>query len=140
MKTRITKEQFIDVFRKYDKWVAADEKNDEEKNHIKEIKMKILRQGDVTLRPSKIKSDATLTDSMILAEGEMTGHAHRIVAGQVEVYRQVAQGLMYLKVLSDMATLFHEEHEDVYIPKGEYEVKTQREWDWFSEEVRRVTD
>jgi hypothetical protein len=64
----------------------------------------------------------------ILARGEVTGHTHRIVEGQVRLY-QVAAGIMYLRVLSEFAKLYHEEHEDIVLPKGDYEVRQQREFD-----------
>jgi hypothetical protein len=28
--------------------------------------------------------------------------------------------------------LYHEEHEDVVLPKGDYEVRQQREYDWIA--------
>ena len=102
--------------------------------------MKVYRQGDVLIKPEKIPIDATKNEGFILAEGERTGHAHRIIKGQIEIYKNMVVGLMYLKVLSDQAVLAHEEHEDINLPMGEYSVKIQREYDWFSDEVRNVAD
>jgi hypothetical protein len=102
--------------------------------------MKKFRQGDVVIQPEKIPTEATRKEGLVLAEGEVTGHAHRIVRGNAELYRDFVKGLLWMKVLSEYATLVHEEHEDIELPMGEYSVKIQREWDWFSEEVRNVAD
>lgn len=102
--------------------------------------MKIVRQGDVIIKPEKIPMDSTKTEGFVLAEGERTGHAHRITRGQVELYKNIAAGLLWLKVISEYACLSHEEHEDIELPMGEYAVMIQREYDWFSEEVRNVCD
>lgn len=102
--------------------------------------MKVWRQGDVIIKPETVPSDATKIEGVVLAEGERTGHAHRISQGQVELYRNIAAGLLWLKVMSEFACLSHEEHEDIVLPMGDYLVKIQREYDWFSEEVRNVAD
>ena len=95
--------------------------------------MKAYRQGDVSIvaadklpkRMRRVKGEP------ILARGEVTGHAHRIVEGQVKLY-QLAMGVMYLRVLSEFAKLYHEEHEDVVLPKGDYQIRRQREFDPFA--------
>jgi hypothetical protein len=98
--------------------------------------MKTYRQGDVSIlavnevpkKARKVKGEP------ILAHGEVTGHSHRIVEGRVFMY-QVVSGLLYLRVLSEFAKLSHEEHKDVMLPKGDYEVRRQREFDWIGNEV-----
>lgn len=100
--------------------------------------MKIYRQGDVVIKPSEIPV-AKKDKSKTLAEGEVTGHAHRISKGRADIYKTLA-GLIFLKVLSDFATISHEEHEDINLPMGDYSVIIQREFDWYTEEVRRVAD
>jgi hypothetical protein len=42
---------------------------------------------------------------------------------------QLATGILFLRVLSEFAKLYHEEHEDVILPKGNYEIRRQREFD-----------
>lgn len=97
----------------------------------------LVRQGDVIIKPSKI-IEGEKQKNLVLAEGERTGHAHRLTRGQAEVYKTMV-GLMFLKVLSE-GVLFHEEHEDIKLPVGNYQILIQREFDWFSEEVRNVQD
>ncbi len=104
--------------------------------------MKLYRQGDVLIRPLTKEIDVELKakPDLVLAEGEVTGHAHRITKGEVSLQVNAMIGLMILKVLSKNAVLSHEEHEDIMLPMGDYEIKQQREFDWFTEEVRRVAD
>ena len=101
--------------------------------------MKVFRQGDVSIiaiegLPGKVKH---VKGEPILARGEVTGHAHRMIEGKVRLY-QLA-GLLYLKVLSEFARLYHEEHEDVVLPRGDYQIRQQREFEWRpTPEMRRV--
>lgn len=76
---------------------------------------------------------------LVLARGELSGHAHRIVEGKASLH-QLAAGALYLSVKSAFAKLYHEEHEDVRLPKGDYEIRRQREFDWLGSEVRNVAD
>lgn len=101
--------------------------------------MKVYRQGDVLIKPSK-KIDGKKKKDLVLAEGKMTGHSHRIISGEAALYMQATLGLLYLKVLSENAELYHEEHESIMLPMGEYEIIIQREFDWFNEETRKVVD
>lgn len=101
----------------------------------------IARQGDVLITlVENIPAKLELKKDLVLAEGEMKGHAHRITKGQAELFINATLGLMYLKVLSDTAELFHEEHSSIVLPMGDYEIGQQKEFDWFSEEIRRVVD
>ena len=101
----------------------------------------VYRQGDVIVKVIGTNPDgeAKLLSHLTLAEGEATGHKHRITRGQAELY-QMATGLMYLKVLSDFATLYHEEHEEIELPKGDYEVSIEREYDWIEGLEKKVVD
>ena len=93
--------------------------------------MKAFRQGDVSILAVK--------GELVLARGELSGHAHRIVDGKASLHRLPAGGL-FLRVESRSARLFHEEHEDVRLPRGNYEIRQQREFDWFATGVRYVAD
>jgi hypothetical protein len=92
--------------------------------------MQAYRQGDVSIMAvNQIPKQARkVRGELVLARGEVTGHAHKIVEGQAFLFR-VATGLLYLRVLSEFAKLYHEEHEDIILPKGEYEIRRQREFD-----------
>ena len=91
--------------------------------------MNPIRQGDVLLIPleSAVQDCGHKLPHLTLAEGEVTGHRHRISDGQAELYER--DGTLYLKVLSLDATLTHEEHQAVSLPKGDWLVRIQREYE-----------
>lgn len=101
----------------------------------------VYRQGDVIIRAldAKPEGEAKLLLHLTLAKGEATGHRHRITRGVAELYL-LAVGIMYLKVLSKFATLYHEEHEEIELPKGDYEVLIEREYDWVEGLEKKVVD
>lgn len=87
------------------------------------------RQGDVFLIPvNSLPAPAQRHGHrQVLAEGEVTGHAHRFtVPGETEVF--TVTGQMYVEVLTETATLSHEEHGPIALPRGGYEVRIQREY------------
>lgn len=88
--------------------------------------MQPIRQGDVILKPVKPAFGKKLSH-LTLAEGEVTGHSHRISSGNAELYEK--NGTLYLRVLSQQATLTHEEHKAIEIPQGIWMVRIQREYE-----------
>lgn len=84
------------------------------------------RHGDVILKPVD-QVEGTKLDHLVLAEGEVTGHAHRISDGQAELYEK--NGTLYLRVLSETAALTHEEHHRIDVPKGDWIIGIQREYE-----------
>jgi len=96
--------------------------------------MQPIRQGDVILLPvqptvsaAATQEDLTKLPHLTLAEGEVTGHRHRISEGQAELYEK--EGTLYLRVLSETARLTHEEHKAIQIPQGNWMVRIQREYE-----------
>ena len=86
-----------------------------------------FRHGDVlVIRTHRIPKTAKLLNHLVLAEGEVTGHAH-VVHGDASLYEM--NGLLYLKVHNDEAFLKHEEHDPINLPKGSYLIRKQREYD-----------
>ena len=97
------------------------------------------RHGDVLLSevarvPDKATPEAREGD-VILAKGEVTGHAHRIASPMARV--MVAERTRYL-VVEAPVVLDHEEHGPVTIPKGIFEVVLQCEY--VPGAVRNVAD
>ena len=68
----------------------------------------------------------------LLAEGEVTGHAHVLDAADVELL--ITETERYLRVITE-TPLKHEEHDAVVLPPGDYEIIIQREYSpkqaWF---------
>jgi len=90
-----------------------------------------LRQGDVMLVPATIPAGAQPVDRdagrVILAYGEVTGHAHAIAAPEATLLTD-AENARFLRIVGSGATLTHEEHGAVQIAPGEYRVVIGREW------------
>ncbi len=100
--------------------------------------MEYLQQGDVVIEKYRGEIKGDKLSHLTLAEGEATGHYHRIVSGEAALYNM--QGALMLKVMSDKALLTHEEHGKIEIPKGDYIVRKVMEYDHFREESREVID
>ena len=97
----------------------------------------VWRQGDVfIISADEIPADA-VPRRPVLAEGEVTGHAHRLDSSERAVVMGNNSGL-FLRVFGDDVTVTHEEHGPVTVPRGDYIVRIQREY--HPVEIRRVID
>ena len=97
------------------------------------------RQGDVLLIKvdhAPAKATVTAKKNLVIAEGEVTGHAHRIVDDGA-VLMTTAEAATFVK-LAKKAQLVHEEHATIDLPAGTYRVVRQREYS--PEAIRRVSD
>ena|SRR5258708_3718605 len=98
----------------------------------------IWRQGDVYLIATPdLPVAGRLEHRPVLAEGEATGHAHRLEDPSSGHVFSIGRDL-FLEVVADSATIIHEEHRAVTLPRGGYAVRIQREYS--PEEIRRVVD
>lgn len=93
--------------------------------------MRQARQGDVLLIrvetiPAKAKTEKRDKGRIVLAKGEVTGHAHAIANRGVKVYEH--EGTRYIRVHKKGAELKHEEHGKIALAPGDYEVRIQREY------------
>ena len=102
---------------------------------------KIYRQGDVLIVeveeiPTKGMAPIPLDKGdNILAYGEVTGHAHRL-KGKTSHFQRHTSGARYLTVPKE-APLTHEEHDTIKLPKGNYRIIQQVE---YQKEFRPVID
>lgn len=100
--------------------------------------MKFVQQGDVLFtRVNQVPSGAEDVKTLVLAEGEATGHAHRAGAG-AKLRRH--NNRLYLEVAEDGTPVTHEEHKPILFPQGVWEVSRVLEYDHFAEEAREVRD
>lgn len=107
-----------------------------------------FRQGDVLLQrvrsiPKGYTKKATDQGRVILAYGEVTGHAHQVVvertdAETVEAFLAEINGETYLSAPAGAAVV-HEEHGTIALEPGTYKVIRQREWT-DEDEPRQVAD
>ncbi len=103
----------------------------------------ILRHGDLNFRTvtSLPKGKVKKVSSFTLAEGEYTGHNHNLVADKgaslaiVDLADEV-----FFEILGGSATLTHPEHKPIKFDTGTYHMKKEREFDYFTAEIRKVTD
>ena len=73
---------------------------------------------------------------IVLAYGEVTGHAHAIHETTTELYA-LKTGERYLLV-GDLSRVVHEEHDTITLEPGIYEVVQQREYT--PQGIRNVAD
>lgn len=99
-------------------------------------------QGDLLiervddLEPSGTVLSPDATGTMVLAEGELTGHRHAIF-DRVTMFRDDAlardvPGSLYIghvKVEGGPATVRHQEHAPIALGEGTYRVRRQREFE-----------
>jgi hypothetical protein len=91
------------------------------------------RQGDVLLCavdqiPPNVKPVPRACDRVVVAEGELTGHAHAFAADRVGLFRAMGSQRSFLTVGTGGASLCHEEHGSILVPEGHYELRRQREY------------
>ena len=134
--------------------------------------MKAYRHGDVIIRElsaheysylmskrAKNTSGSTSCQSVVLAEGEVTGHSHKLETTQIKDKILVDSGSMFFFDWSDRpnvlegitgseykvmnltgpSKLTHEEHKQIDLPAGKFIVYQQRET-WTGSAPRRVYD
>jgi hypothetical protein len=83
-----------------------------------------------------VKRDA---GRVILAYGEVTGHAHAIKAEGAALFRDPKLMAVFMTVSGgDAVALEHDEHSTIMIPPGAYRIIRQREYS--PEEIRNVAD
>lgn len=101
----------------------------------------IFRQGDVLLVSDNLPADAIEqkreTGRVVLAHGEVTGHAHALTGAGTVLYASPKTRARHLKVV-ETDYLRHEEHTHQAIPPGIYRVVIQTEYR--DKELVRVAD
>ena len=102
--------------------------------------MKQYRQGDVLLvEVGSVPKEAvrvSIKDRIVLAFGEVTGHAHQIVE-KAKARLLDFKAERFLQVLEKTA-LKHEEHSAIFLKKGNYQQAFQVEEK--RKEIQRVAD
>jgi len=96
------------------------------------------RHGDVLIAATNALPDgAKRRLGATLAYGELTGHSHRFAqANAVELWEH--GGMLFAHVVAAEATLIHEEHQPITLPRGIYRVWMQREYT--PQAIRTIAD
>lgn len=97
------------------------------------METKIYRQGDVLITRIDAVPEGAASKDNILARGEATGHHHLAEGAEV----LIKDGKQYM-VVRQKAVVKHQEHKEIELPAGMYEVGIQREYS--PQENRRVMD
>jgi hypothetical protein len=103
------------------------------------------RQGDVLIVaantiPNGLKPVPRENGRVILAHGEVTGHAHAIDGDLVTLFAPADLDEMadrFLRVEQECQVV-HDEHDTITLPPGDYTIRRQREY--APEAVRNVAD
>lgn len=104
-----------------------------------------IRQGDVVLIPTDIPKETHVVhrearfgkgQGIIVASGEATGHHHRVRDRSARLHTK--DGVSYLRVGKNGASLTHEEHDPLKLEAGDYRIGTQREYEPPKPEVRQA--
>ena len=102
------------------------------------------RQGDVfvELVEEEIPKDADSvpreSGRVVLAHGEVTGHAHAITGKGAKLFQRGNLQTMLEISAKGGVTIRHEEHGAIPLKPGNYRVTRQREWS--GEDERQVAD
>jgi hypothetical protein len=104
------------------------------------------RHGDLSFKPLiNLPDDIKLgveVKSCVLAEGETTGHKH-VLTAELQTIVKIhtdSQGRTYIEVKDGNTKVTHEEHREITLIPGLYQMNNEREHDYFQEEVRIVRD
>jgi hypothetical protein len=100
--------------------------------------MGLYRHGDLLVQTAEsLPPDVRQLHHLVLAQGELTGHSHRIAERDSAVLYESPSGL-FLSVTADKATMIHQEHGPIELDRGYYQVWRQREYT--PAEIRTVRD
>lgn len=100
--------------------------------------MALYRHGDLLIAGAeRLPNEKRKLHHLVLAEGELTGHSHRIAEKDAAALYQTHQGL-FLEVYAEKATLVHQEHGPITLDRGIFRIWRQREYS--PREIRVVRD
>ena len=109
--------------------------------------MKTIRQGDLLFVPQRETPQHLIDFAVagkrkngVIAEGEATGHHHRVATVEDATVFQ-AYNDVYVKVGPNGVSIVHEEHGPVQLaPETTYKVNRAREFDYLESVARTVPD
>jgi hypothetical protein len=90
------------------------------------------RQGDIWFESKNPSGQLKKKTDNILAYGEVTGHAHKVMSPSMDELESVVdeQGDIFLFSKEKAITIGHDEHDQIVLPAGQWNCITrQREYD-----------
>lgn len=101
-----------------------------------------LRHGDILFRKvDKLPKGAKVSEKVsnfVVAEGEHTGHKH-VATSEKPISLVNYEGLRFM-VVEAPTKITHEEHVEIIIDEGIYQIDQEREFDYFNETIAAVRD
>ena len=89
--------------------------------------------------PYKVKNSKNPNADFIFAEGEVTGHAHRVKNDSgIELFE--SEGRLFAVISENTKFITHEEHKTSPIVPGVYERRIQREFNYIEQMENKVKD
>jgi hypothetical protein len=93
----------------------------------------MFRQGDVMLVPVKGLPDGLVevpreNGRIVLAHGEVTGHAHVIEGEALFLAADLEEMTERFLAVEEECELVHDEHDTIKVPAGVHEVRRQSEY------------
>ena len=98
--------------------------------------MKTLRQGDLLFKRVDDKPKQVEAKKLVIAEGEVTGH-HHVLLAQTD---SVILGDKTLFSIKGKAKLVHPEHDTIEFGTGTYMVINEREYNYVEKQLEKVRD
>lgn len=92
--------------------------------------------GDVLLKKIEKLPEGKKLETNVIMEGEHTGHMHRII-GDAQIFECDGKRYVWAENSFDVV---HEEHRQITIKPGIYEIDRQKEYDPYDEIIREVQD
>ena len=87
----------------------------------------LFRHGDLLIKKiNSIPKECRKLSTNILAEGEATGHHHKL-NGAFQIFEN-SKKVKFIETF-EQVRLTHQEHSQLFIPKGKYVVVEEREFD-----------
>ena|SRR3990167_529371 len=96
----------------------------------------IIRQGDLVFRKIDEVIAGKSCKKLVVAKGEMSGHAHILLADiNTKIYGDKTKFM-----LTGKAKLVHPDHDTITFSKGTYVVVNEREFDYAGKQMKKVID
>lgn len=109
--------------------------------------MKLIRQGDLVFLPQEVSGyllerlqEQEPEKRGVIAEGEATGHHHRLAVLEDAQVFHLGSNESYLRVGPNGVSIVHEEHGPVRLAPGDYKVNRAREFDYLESVARPIAD
>jgi hypothetical protein len=111
----------------------------------------MYRQGDILIKKINNRNEfnrlaespryaVIKSDDFVVAEGEATGHMHRLVSPGMTTLSTTWDRIVDFVRLAEAGTLTHDEHGTIDLEAGDYEISQEREENASEQAAYNVAD